>query len=140
LALLALAIGLAVLMTGRTSTPAKGFVVRIAGVGHYKSEIVDQRSVVLHALPGGRFKINEQDVPFEDLEGRLQSIFSTRTERVAFITAAPSVPFGQVARLIDVTARHANQVALIPPSATREVEHSNDGAYLDANVPAPAAK
>ncbi len=51
-------------------------------------------------------KINQDEVSWKDLEPRLQRIFSSRVERIAFVRGDADVDFRYVADVID-TARHA---------------------------------
>ena len=52
------------------------------------------------------FKINRDDVRWEDLETRLTRIYLTRAEKVAFVRGDADVDFQYVAEVIDV-AHHA---------------------------------
>jgi biopolymer transport protein ExbD len=52
------------------------------------------------------FKINQEDVRWEDLEIRLEQIYLTRAEKVAFVRGDADVDFQYVADVIDV-AHHA---------------------------------
>ena len=47
-------------------------------------------------------KINQDDVTWDNLEGRLNDIFKTRAERVMFVKGDPDVEFQQVAQVIDI--------------------------------------
>jgi biopolymer transport protein TolR len=51
-------------------------------------------------------KINQDEVSWENLEPRLQQIFSSRVERIAFVRGDADVDFRYVADVID-TARQA---------------------------------
>jgi biopolymer transport protein TolR len=51
-------------------------------------------------------KINQEDVPWTDLESRLTRIYLTRVEKVAFVRGDADVDFQYVADVIDV-AHHA---------------------------------
>jgi biopolymer transport protein TolR len=51
-------------------------------------------------------KINEEDVPWLDLEPRLARIYLTRVEKVAFVRGDPDVDFEYVADVVDL-AHHA---------------------------------
>jgi biopolymer transport protein ExbD len=51
-------------------------------------------------------KINQQDVSWENLSDRLQRVFATRAEKVAFVRGDDRVDFQYVADVIDI-ARHA---------------------------------
>jgi biopolymer transport protein ExbD len=49
-----------------------------------------------------KVKINQDEVDFRLLGERLEDIFKTRSERVMFVRGADSLPFGDVASVIDV--------------------------------------
>jgi biopolymer transport protein TolR len=66
----------------------------------------NNRTVVLQVMPGppgGRpeLKINQQDVSWQDLNQRLVDIYKTRAQRVLFVKADDSIPWEQVATVID---------------------------------------
>jgi biopolymer transport protein ExbD len=50
----------------------------------------------------GKVKINQDDVTWEDLGPRLDTIFKERAEKVAFVKGDDNVPFAEVARAIDI--------------------------------------
>ena len=54
--------------------------------------------------PGDKpaLKINQDDVTWENLEGRLNDIFKTRAEKVMFVKADTDLPFNDVAQVIDI--------------------------------------
>ena len=66
----------------------------------------NERTVVVQVLrgPGDRpaLKINQDDVTWENLEGRLNDIFKTRAEKVMFVKADTDLPFNDVAQVIDI--------------------------------------
>jgi len=47
-------------------------------------------------------KINQDDVTWETLQGRLADIFKTRAEKVMFVKADDSLNFADVAQVIDI--------------------------------------
>jgi len=49
-----------------------------------------------------RVKINQDDVDIRQLGARLEDIFKTRNDRVIFIKGDSSLPFAQVAAVIDI--------------------------------------
>jgi len=65
------------------------------------------RTVVVQLLKGGgeraNLKINQDDVTWEDLEGKLNDIFKTRAEKVMFVKADPDLTFNEVAQVIDMS-------------------------------------
>lgn len=58
--------------------------------------------VVIQVLANGSLRVNQQPVPWENLDGRLREIFKLRADRTAFIWGDASVEFAVVARVIDV--------------------------------------
>jgi biopolymer transport protein ExbD len=80
----------------------------------------NDRTIVIQVIHrnGGTpaYKINETDVSKGDLEPRLQSIFATRAERVAFIKGDPELNFSDVAEVIDMAhAANVDHIGLITP-------------------------
>ena len=65
---------------------------------------------VVQAAPGQRptLKVNQDDVPWNDLQTRLTDIFKTRAERIMFVRGDDEVPFSDVAQVIDIA--HASGV------------------------------
>ena len=68
-------------------------------------------------------KINEDDVPWQELESRLARIYLTRVEKVAFVRGDADVDFQYVANVIDL-AHHAGvqRIGLM----TQEQERSGE--------------
>ena|SRR5579864_9009562 len=48
-------------------------------------------------------KINQETIAWENLEARLQKIYSARMDKVAFVKGDPEIDFQYVAEAIDVT-------------------------------------
>jgi biopolymer transport protein ExbD len=76
------------------------------------------RTVVVQLLKGSgdkaSLKINQDDVTWENLEGRLNDIFKTRAEKVMFVKADPDLTFNEVAQVIDIShAAGVDKVGLI---------------------------
>jgi biopolymer transport protein TolR len=67
----------------------------------------NDRTVVVQLLKGAgdkaSLKINEDEVTWENLEGRLNDIFKTRAEKVMFVKADPDLTFNEVAQVIDIS-------------------------------------
>ena len=65
----------------------------------------NNRSVVLQLLAGPQgqpqLKINQQDVSWQDLPGRLVDIYKTRSQKVLFVKADDDIPWQDVATVID---------------------------------------
>lgn len=75
-----------------------------------KSEPIE-RTVVIEIVWIGKdqtptIRVNQQDVPWNDLETRLSRIYLTRVEKVAFVRGDADVAFQYVASVIDL-AHHA---------------------------------
>jgi biopolymer transport protein TolR len=74
--------------------------------------------IVVTSHSGGvpSYKINETDVSKGDLEPRLQSIFATRANRVAFVKGDPDLNFADIAQVIDMAhAANVDHIGLITP-------------------------
>jgi biopolymer transport protein TolR len=76
------------------------------------------RTIVVQVLKGAgdkaALKINQDDVTWENLEGRLNDIFKTRAEKVMFVKADPELTFNDVAQVIDIAhAAGVDKVGLI---------------------------
>ena len=56
---------------------------------------------MIQVLADGSLRVNQQPVPWENLEDRLREIFKLRADRTAFIWGDASVEFAVVARVID---------------------------------------
>jgi biopolymer transport protein TolR len=74
----------------------------------------DDRTIVIQILKNGDIKINQEDVPMDRLQGRLEDIFKTRAEKVAFVKGDENLTFSAVAQVIDkVHAAGVDKVGLI---------------------------
>ncbi len=76
------------------------------------------RTIVVQVLKGAgdkpALKINQDDVTWDNLEGRLNDIFKTRAEKVMFVKADPDLTFNDVAQVIDIAhAAGVDKVGLI---------------------------
>lgn len=60
------------------------------------------KTVVVQVGVGGTLKINQEDSTWTTLGPRLEEIFKTRAERIAFIKGEDTVLFQDVARAIDI--------------------------------------
>lgn len=78
-----------------------------------------QETIVLQLHDTGEgqqpaLKINQQDVSWDKLEGRLRAIFEARSEKVAFVKGDPDLDFQYVAQAIDISHRAgAERVGLL---------------------------
>ena len=83
-----------------------------------KQQPESDRTIVVQLLKGGgdqaALKINQDDVTWDNLEGRLNDIFKTRAEKVMFVKADPDLTFNEVAQVIDIAhAAGVDKVGLI---------------------------
>ena len=67
----------------------------------------NDRTVVVQILQAGggnqpALKINQEDVGWDKLQGRLEEIYKTRAEKVMFVKSDPDLPFADVAQVIDI--------------------------------------
>ena len=60
------------------------------------------RTVVVSIEANRTVKINQDPVDIRMLGSRLEDIFKTRNERVMFVKGDPTLPFGEVANVIDI--------------------------------------
>jgi biopolymer transport protein TolR len=60
------------------------------------------KTIVVQVMSGGKVMINQEDTTWDALGGRLDDIFKTRAEKVAFVKGDDSVQFAEVARAIDI--------------------------------------
>jgi biopolymer transport protein ExbD len=65
-------------------------------------EQVLARTIVVSIDAARHVKINQDDVDIRMLGSRLEDIFKTRNERVMFVKGDPTLPFGEVANVIDI--------------------------------------
>ncbi len=74
----------------------------------------DERTIVVQILRNNTLKINQDDVTLAQLQGRLEDIFKTRAEKVAFVKGDENLTFSDVATVIDkVHAAGVDKVGLI---------------------------
>ena len=63
---------------------------------------VMNRTIVVSIDAERRIKINQEPTDLRNLESRLMDIFKTRNERIMFVKGDSTLPFGEVARVIDI--------------------------------------
>jgi biopolymer transport protein TolR len=66
------------------------------------SALPPEGTVVVRVLASSSLAINQDAVSWKDLGSRLQSIFSQRSDKVAFIDGGNTVDFADVARAMDI--------------------------------------
>src|ERR1700704_4138262 len=85
------------------------------------------RTIVVQLIDRGAgsepgVKINTDDATWDNLEGRLTDIYKQRAEKVMFVKGDDSIPFGDVAKVIDIAhASGVDKVGLI----TAKIESRN---------------
>jgi biopolymer transport protein TolR len=67
-----------------------------------QNQDLEQHTIVVQVLSGGKVLINQEETTWDALGGRLGDIFKTRAEKVAFVKGDDSVQFSEVARAIDI--------------------------------------
>jgi biopolymer transport protein ExbD len=60
------------------------------------------KTIVVQVTAGGKVLINQDPTTWDDLGHRLEDIFKTRAEKVAFVKGDDAVEFADVARAIDI--------------------------------------
>jgi len=74
----------------------------------------DDRTIVVQVFKNNSIKINQDDVTLDKLQGRLEDIFKTRAEKVAFVKGDSDLTFYDVAQVIDkIHAAGVDKVGLI---------------------------
>lgn len=64
------------------------------------------------------YKINQDEVAFNELPGRLNSIFSLRANRAMFIKSEKDIEFSEIARVMDIAkSAGADQIGLVSAKA-----------------------
>ena len=83
------------------------------------------RTVVVQVIKTGgqpALKINQEDVGWDKLQGRLEEIYKTRAEKVLFVKADTDLAFADVAQVIDIShSAGVDKVGLI----TARIEAGN---------------
>jgi biopolymer transport protein TolR len=75
---------------------------------------LEAKTIVVQVLENNQLKINEDSATWDTLGPRLNDIFKLRAEKVAFVKGDDTVPFGDVARAIDIMrASGIDKVGLI---------------------------
>jgi biopolymer transport protein TolR len=60
------------------------------------------KTIVVQVTANGKVLINQDETNWDQLGPRLEDIFKTRAEKVAFVKGDDSVEFAEVARAIDI--------------------------------------
>ena len=71
--------------------------------------------IVLQVLPGGKYKINTEDVTKDRLGARLKEIYDPRPEKIIFIKGDPKVKYQDVVTAMDISRGSGVKVIGLPP-------------------------
>jgi biopolymer transport protein ExbD len=89
-----------------TPLTPKGLDAMVPQPNPNKDQKVDQdiqnRVIVISIDAQRQIKINQEPTTLQSLGARLEDIFKTRNERVLFVKGDPTLPFGDVAAIIDI--------------------------------------
>jgi len=61
-----------------------------------------RRTIVVSIDAERRLTINQDPVDLRTLGPRLEDIFKTRSDRVMFVKGDPTLPFGEIAQVVDI--------------------------------------
>lgn len=67
-----------------------------------QNQEIENKTVVVQVLDGGKLKINNEDTNWDGLGPRIEQVFKDRAEKVAFVKGDNDVLFMDVARAIDI--------------------------------------
>lgn len=89
-----------------TPLTPKGLDALVPQPNPNKDKQVDQdilnRTIVVSIDAQRQIKINQEPATLQTLGPRLEDIFKTRNERIMFVKGDPTLPFGDVAAIIDI--------------------------------------
>jgi len=71
--------------------------------------------IVLQVLPGGKYKINSEDVTKDRLPARLKEVYDPRPDKIIFIKGDPKVRFQDVVTAMDISRGAGVKVIGLPP-------------------------
>ncbi len=74
-------------------------------------------AVVVWITENGQLRINQEETDWGHLGPRLEEIFKSRAQKVAFVWSGPQIQFQEVARVIDIMrSAGVDRVGLLPAS------------------------
>ena len=71
--------------------------------------------IVVQVQSDGQLRVNQESVRWDQLGGRLESIYKERAHKVAFIRGEAPVEFALVARVVDILHGSGISVGLLTP-------------------------
>jgi biopolymer transport protein TolR len=81
---------------------------------------VDTSQIVLDFTADRQISVNRQPVTMADLETRLRSIFEQRQEKTIFISAAPTLRYGEIVAVMDAAkGAGVNKVGIVTEGMKR---------------------
>jgi len=88
--------------------PSKGETAEIPRPPDKEAVTPPDAAIVIQLKDAGpsqrpTLKINDENVPWESLEGKLQEIYLRRIEKVAFLKGDPEIDFQFVGEVVDMT-------------------------------------
>ena len=87
-----------------------------------KTDTIDTHTIVVSVDAAKRIMINQTPVDINALGPQLDDIFKTRNERIIFVKGDPTLPFSEVAKVIDVAKGvNIDKIGLI----TKNLEEGN---------------
>ena len=79
----------------------RGLDINIPAETQQKQTAVNDTQIVLEYSADKKISINHQDVPRQDLEEKLRTIFEDRKEKTMFIAGAGTLRYGDIVFVID---------------------------------------
>jgi biopolymer transport protein ExbD len=74
---------------------------------------VDNTQIVVEVSPDRKLTLNRQNIAFDDLQARLRELLENRSEKTMFISAAGTIPYGEVMPVIDTAIGAGGRVAIV---------------------------
>ena len=71
--------------------------------------------IVLQVLPDGKFKVNSEEVPADNLAKFLKDLYDPRPEKIIFVKGDPKVKYQEVVHAMDLARGAGVKVIGIPP-------------------------
>jgi biopolymer transport protein ExbD len=97
---------LIIFMVVLPTVPPNGLETQIPQPQRTQSELDPEQAVVVQVISRGvempALKINQENVTWQDLPGRLREIFKMRSDHVAFVLADGDLDFEVIANVIDL--------------------------------------
>jgi biopolymer transport protein ExbD len=110
------------LLTGQDERPEPGKLLTPKGLEVLVGPPMPSRaeSTIVQMLNSGerqpRLKINNEDIPWANLESRLRQIYQNHSEKAVLLNADGPLPFGNVVHVIDVCRSAGAKVFLVMPA------------------------